>query len=639
MIAKQRSASVRVASALLAAVLCLIALPASAFAATEIADIKTVAQVQTDGALHVVEQRTYLFEEERSALIWPVTSMEADSKLEVASIRFAHSTVQGGIDGEWTSLEPVPFSSEMRDVLAATSGASGRMRSYEAAFDDRAAEGSSTSPIPEVPGFCMDARDRALYLFFPPTEGRVVFECDLTVTDAVRAFDDVAELYWDYVPADVHASAMSVSVSVQLPMPEGIEAVAGQNVHAWGHGAPGTVNVKADGTVMFRAPEVHEGQYAQAHVLFPQQWLTNLSIEAMRAHSGPRLDGARAEEEAWTDTWSAWLTNSLAVDVAFVVLGIMALVAAVALYFAFGREPKPQSESTADAKGKALGAAQVRAHDACKAYEAPLVGRLFRWDHASLDDFVALLMELADRGAITIEVVGGESPLGCGYEDLRFRSGTRAKDLVRSPIDQETFRLLFDVWGEGYASVTLSDIARHAQADPGRFRRELAGWTALLDREVRSAGFFDTKSARVQRAVMVVGCVLCLGAILFGVAGGSFVRGTALVASGIGCLVIGNYLGRRTPVGSGVEASVLELERTAQGLPSLDDMPAADAPYLFAVGFMSHESGALRVRSRAVGEADAPSFAAFWLGPRCGRGGKPALPLASQLSKKLDEWG
>ncbi len=84
---------------------------------------------------------------------------------------------------------------------------------------------------------------------------------------------------------------------------------------------------------------------------------------------------------------------------------------------------------------------------------------------------------------------------------------------------------------------------------------------------------------------------------------------------------------------------MLELERTAQGLPSLDDMPAADAPYLFAVGFMSHESGALRVRSRAVGEADAPSFAAFWLGPRCGRGGKPALPLASQLSKKLDEWG
>lgn len=619
----------RIASVLIAAVIAAIAFasfPSQAHAAADVASIKTVAQVQTDGALHVVEQRTYLFDESHAAIVWPLTAMEADSELEVWSVRLAHATIQGEVDGEWTSLEEVPFASDMRDVVASSSGLSAKMAARRTALDG-AADASRTDPIPDHPSFCIDAHERALYLFIPPTEGRVVIECDLTITDAVRAFDDVAELYWDYVPADADAHAASVDVSVRLPLPDGLEAVAGQNVFAWGHGASGTVNVKADGTIAFRVPEVEEGQYAQAHVLFPERWLTNLSAQALRAHSGTRADDAKAEEEAWTDTWSAWLVNSLTVDIVFAIIGILGILGALGAYLLFGREPKASSSDDEASQGPSYAD-----------HEAPLIGRLFRWNHASGDDAVALLMGLQVRGAIKTEALEGAGPLGAGYEDLRIRTSSRAKDLVRTPIDQEAFRLLFDVWGEGYASVTLSDIIRHARADKERFARDIAGWNALLSSEVREAGFFDAKAARVQKAVLIAGCVLCAGALIFGVAGGSFMRGLALFLSGGACLVIGNYLSRRTPLGAEVEASALQMADALSDVSDLDCIPDADAPYLFAMrrvpsagggsaqGFQAHPRGA---------EGEKISFARFWLGGRRGRGGKPMPSLARRLSDEL----
>lgn len=610
-------------SLLVAAVLMAVALSQAAFAAVDAASIRTVAQVQTDGALHVVEQRTFVFDESRSGLVWPVTAMEADSQLEVSSVRFAHCTLQGGIDGEWTALPAVPFSTELRDLLEESAGLTERLEAQVDADAASTAGAGALAGNADAAGFYADARARAIYLLFPPTEGRVVFECDFTVTNAVRAFDDTAELYWDYVPADADASAASVNVSVQLPMPEGMEAVAGQNVFAWGHGADGTVNVKADGTVAFHVSKLGRGQYAQAHVLFPQQWLTNLSFKAQHAHAGTRLDDARAEEDAWTDTWSAWLMNSLTVDLAFVILGIFALSCALALFLAFGREPKPSSLQGAKADGGAL----------CRSYEAPLIGRLLRWGHASTEDAVALLMQLIARGAVKAEALPSPGPLGAGFVDVRFRAAARVKDVARTPLDQELMRLLFDVWGEGYASVTLTDIARHADADKLRFREELTAFDRALTEAVRTAGFFDARSARVQRGVVITGCALLAGALVVGVAGGSVVRGAALLLSGGGCLVMGNYLARLAPAGAEAEASALSLADDLVDAGSLQDISAEDAPYAFALHSMP------AVDPMQEGMLVDASFALFWLAPRTGRGGKPMPSLARQLAHKLEEWG
>ncbi len=626
------------AAAALALLVCALALctcPGRAFAAVDVDGLKATAQVQTDGALHITEQRTCELQETRSALAVPVTSIQQDSKLSVSAIRFAHVTVQGGIDGNWTSLEEVAFSADMRAAYEQTGGIAARVAAHNSKADD--GSGSGGAYLPEQPSFAVDPRDRVIYLFFPATSGRILFDIDYEVTNAVRAFDDVAELYWDYVAEDADARVSGVTVSVQLPMPEGMEAVPEQNVFAWGHGAAGTVDVRADGTVAFRVPEVLPGQYAQAHILFPVAWLTNLPLEARFAYSGTRLDAAKAEEEAWTDTWSAWLANSYAVDLAFVLLAVVIIGAASGLYLTFGRERGGDGGPSENER--------LEDGDLPTGFEAAIMGRLLRWNHASPLDMPASLMQLAARGALRIDALSNEGPFGRGYEELRIRQGKRAKDIVSTAADQELFRLLFDVWGEGYAAVTTTDIVRHSEkVGRERFRQELAGFTDALTKDVDGCGFFDQRSARVQRGIIIAGMVCFLLALIFGVAGGSLMRGTAMAVAGAACLVIGNYTGRLTSVGLRVQAAAQDLKASLEGSP-LENISDEDAPYGLELGVAgtaparSVSSAASSHQSRTSPEASEESLAVRWLAPRTGRGGAPIPSLAQAWASEMEKRG
>lgn len=608
------------------------AFPAHAFAVVEANALKATAQVQTDGALHVVEQRTCTFAEEHSAFAIPVTSLQQDSKLIVTSIRYAHVTVQGGIDGNWTSMDEVAFTAELREAYEQTDGIASRVTSYNRAVD--AADQPGGTSLPEQPSFAVDQRDQVIYLFFPATSERILFDVDYEITDAVRVFDDVAELYWDYVAVDEDVRVNRVAISVQLPMPEGMEAVPDQNVYAWGHGAAGTVDVRTDGTVAFRVPEVGPGQYAQAHVLFPASWLTNLSLEARYAYSGTRLDEAKAEEAAWTDTWSAWLANSYAVDLAFILLAVVVIGVALVLYLLFGREHE-RNEADDDAGCMS----EWREGDGLPAdCEAAIMGRLLRWNHTSVLDIPASIMQLASRGALRIDVIEGASPLGRGYEELRIRQGTRAKDVVRTAADQELFRLLYDVWGEGYAAVTLSDIARHAErAGRERFRQQLARFAHALTEDVDARGFFDERSARVQKGIIIAGVACFLLMLLFGVAGGSFIRGVAMAVAGAACLILGNYTGRLTSAGRDVRCAAEVLKSELDAMP-LDRIPDEYAAYALELG-VSGDPIKGQEDSSAPEDVIGKSLAVFWLAARHGRGGMRIPSFACALASALERWG
>ena len=101
------------------------------------------------------------------------------------------------------------------------------------------------------------------------------------------------------------------------------------------------------------------------------------------------------------------------------------------------------------------------------------------------------------------------------------------------------------------------------------------------------------------------------------------------MAAGLTCLVIGNYLRRRTPQGAQVEASALAWLDKVEG----DGQPPTEAmaPYLLELGYQGPAPYVPQESPRAS--------ASFWLDPRIGRGGKPSPSFAAQLARKLDEWG
>lgn len=302
-------------------------------AALESPGLSERAQVQTTGTLHVVEQRMFTFSQPTDMLRWDFTGLPEDSEVDVAAVRMAEVNEAGDVQGAWQTLAQTSFNSSWRDASDNASGLIDREFASVAVED--------ALSIPRLGTWALDKWQYSMYVFFEQPAQHVIFEIDWSATDAVAAYDDVAELYWDYVPAREDALTLDVVASIQLSVPKSAQVEPGETVVAWGHGAPGEVDVAADGTVMYRVPEVRPGQYAQAHILFPSAWLTNLSAEARAAHSGTRLDLAKAEEEAWTDTYSNQKANGFAVDGAVALICAIVLAAVGALYAAWGREPKP----------------------------------------------------------------------------------------------------------------------------------------------------------------------------------------------------------------------------------------------------------------------------------------------------------
>ncbi len=315
--------------------LCMPASPARAHAAQgtfENPSLTVTAQVQTTGSMHVVEHRTFAFDGQFDVLRWAFTGLPADAEVSVAQVRAAQADKAGNIAGDWVTLAPTSFDSEWRQAVK---GSGGNM-----AERFRDATGDDAPAFPAANSWALDERQRALYVFFQQTGAHMLFEVDYTVSDAVAAFDDVAEMYWDYVPARDDALTSNVIATVQLPVPKGAAVEPNETVLAWGHGADGQFDIGFDGTVSYTVPAVPAGQYANAHILFPVSWLPNLTVEAKQAHTGPRADAARAEEEAWTDTWSSGVVNTLGMNIAVLAACALALAAAGAAYLLLGREKR-----------------------------------------------------------------------------------------------------------------------------------------------------------------------------------------------------------------------------------------------------------------------------------------------------------
>ncbi len=82
---------------------------------------------------------------------------------------------------------------------------------------------------------------------------------------------------------------------VVLPVAADDSVKVMENVYAWGHGpADGEVDIRSDGTVIFTDPAVEPTMYAKARVMFPVEWLTNLSEEARLANQGTCSTTGRA---------------------------------------------------------------------------------------------------------------------------------------------------------------------------------------------------------------------------------------------------------------------------------------------------------------------------------------------------------
>ncbi len=544
--------------------------PNRAFADSfEVSKVDITAEVLTDGSLHVVESRTFELDSDCTALYWPLDGFSGAAELQVSGVRLTTPQTAGG--GE----EPIDLSSTPFQLVWR--------------------EGEE----PDESAYSVDATRNTVYVFFEElneTGETLTVTLDYTVENEVLAYKDVAELEWVYVSDWWEESSADVSLTITLPVPQDGQVVSGDTVHAWGHGpSDGTVSVNEDGTISYQTSLVRSGQYAEAHIVFPVSWLSNLpnDDEVQSNRNESRLDSALSEEETWSDQDTLQRMADLGFVIACGVACVLLLVWALCAYRRHGREHAPDftDDYWRDVPDPSVPPAAI--------------GRLWRWNHESPDDFVATVLHLASEGALLVEGQpvgsGGAVPSKCLSDaesekpvkeadsggagtvsafsnDYCLTLRPAMVDAVTEPIDRAALDLLFRNVAKEGGQLRLGDIGAYGKKHPREFAAAMGAWQKVVSTEVDKQDFFDAKSTRVQKRLAVAAVLL----LLLPGAGGLFllhhsIQLAFVVPTALALGVVANYLPRRTVRGNNLAARCKALRNWLCDLPSLDEEPPADA--------------------------------------------------------------
>lgn len=508
-----------------------IAAPGVAYGADyQCSQVDLTAVVETDGSVTVTDQRIFEFPEGGEAsetLKWLYAGFPEESSIKVKRVRLAEVDESGSVVGDWLKLKSTTFQIPWRG--------GGR---------------------PEADGWAFDRFQDTLYAFVRDLPERAVVEVTYKVNRGVEAFDDAADFQWLYAPLDYAVDLHDVTARVILPVAADAAVVPNDNVRAWGHGpADGTVEIGADGSVVFSDPLILSSGYAEARVMFPVGWLTNLSDEDRLKNQGSlQYQWTTQYEEGWVDRAAHGQITRNGLSMGLMALCAVALVAALLVYARWGRERLPQFVDDYW----------------CEVPDAELspavMGRLWRWNHESPDDAVAMVLDLARRGAVGVRYADGrpvalvlpvQASTGTCEEDARAdaleRNGTVAGADVRKTGEEAADRQFLRDLAEGGESLSLTGLSEFAHKRPQAFLRVIYGWQQALSERVATFGFFDQGSRRAQRAMLVVAAVLgLLGLSAVFWADWRAAVLTLLTAAGVG--VLANYTMRRSEAGNEIVA-------------------------------------------------------------------------------------
>lgn len=541
--------------------------------------VNITSQAETDGSLHVTEQRTFSFDGTYSAIWWTFEGLPSNAELKVNSVRMAPAGADGNAAGDFTTLESVPFILDWRD-----------------------------SGGPATESYSVDSPMNTVYVFSDFEDAEDIIELDYTIVNGVQAYKDVGEVYWQYVGSQWAEPSENVTMTCALPVPQGTEVTAGDNVRAWGHGPlDGTVTINADGTVSYTVPHVNAGQFAEARIVFPVSWLTNLPADAAKLHKDEmRLDTVLKEEQTWADEANRDRMLSLAFVIVCGIVCVLAIVFALWSYFRFGKEHEPdfKDEYWRDVPQKGV-------HPA-------IIGRLWRWDRESQDDFTATLMHLSQVGALRIDKGSYEEKKMIGSKVVDDYYLTRVPviaDGVTDPIDRAALDLLFGTVSGGSDSLWFGTIQAYGKDNPEDFVEAMKSWQGTVSAEANKHDYFEIKGKRYQGyliALAVIAVIVGLGSWLLLA---NFIPLIFTIPTAIVLGVIANYMPRRSVEGNNLVAKCKALRNWLRDFSSLDERPPTDVKvwgefmvYAYLFGIAEQVIKELQTQVPEIFEGDATVY-------------------------------
>lgn len=352
-VSRQRHLFARFASVCVLVALALLLLPVAAHAdGYSMTQTYISATVEADGSLTVVEGRQFDFDDDINGVFWEINT---------------GSNQQGGTAGV--------------DVLS--------VEEEDTAFNkvDSANKGDSGVYTVEQTG------DGVRIKVFSPHESgdSAIYYVSYTMTGAVMNWADTAELYWKFVGDGWSADSDDVEMEVCFAnAAAGTAAVKGDNFRAWGHG-PLTGDVSLDENepmVTYTIPCVHQGEFAEARIAFPSDWVPQLA-----ASGEERMSTILSEEKEWADEANARRAHARMIANALAVLSVVAAVAftgTIVMLKLRKRKPKPLFQDE-------------YFRDVPSADHPAVLSALMSWNEVPDQAYIATLMKLTDDRVIKLE--------------------------------------------------------------------------------------------------------------------------------------------------------------------------------------------------------------------------------------------
>jgi uncharacterized membrane protein len=318
------------------------------------------------------------------------------------------------------------------------------------------------------------------------------FTVNYTDTNLATRWEDTGELYWKFVSDGWQVESQNVTCSIHLPVPSGTTVTPGSNVRAWGHGPlDAYVDVGATGTVTYSVPGVGTSEYAEARIVFPQEWLSQEAVTQQK-----RLDTVLSEEQQWADEANAQrerarLMGYVALAV-FVTAGVASVVVAVLRRRKYVRDHTPQFDD------KYFRDVPTKDHPA-------VLGALLNGGKPTQDDFTASLMRLSDLGLVKLEQVKlTKKRILLGEKTVDDYRLTRLDGPAREQVDKKSARIddaVLDFLFETVASnvdgakphsgeLYFSDIESVAKENPELFSDKYKDWEDTVEGVAIQRGFY-----------------------------------------------------------------------------------------------------------------------------------------------------
>ncbi len=420
---------------------------------------------------------------------------------------------------------------------------------------------------PSTPAYSIDEENSTIYTFAAFSDGQASVTWHYSYTNALVRHSDVAELYWQFVGKKEEVSLQNVNVAVHLPIPAGVQTVAGDNVRAWGHGElDATVSV-GDGSVSCICPSVATGEFAELRVAFPADWAPDVAASCVK--DGAALSSIVDEETKWADQANAERESQgfyrALITAVCVGLPLVLLLVSFLLFMRYGREYRPrfQDEYWRDVPAPGL--------------DPAVVGHILSWNKESGTDVTAQLVHLSATGAVALERTMEETGTLRRKQKETVRV-TRLKDASQlSGLDAETVRLVFD-WLVRSDSFTPQSLEKAVKKDREASYHVMQDWHGAVCDLVSDGGYLENRSQRISMVCAGIFVPLFLFLVCAAVAFELplWALGVALGCA-VGCILFAVNMKRRSQEGAEIVAKAKALKRWFKDFTNLKEAIPTDA--------------------------------------------------------------